>query len=501
MIATKYILMRGYSTPWIFVILLMGWIGQLNAQSILYTYNTTGIHNERVQTIEEWDDSHLVVFSTVSIPDTTNGLPINGIAQRIMDRNYNLVRETIIFNDSLDLNLTDAKWGMDSSYFILVGHADIRSLEDWNNARPYPGYFCAMRINRDFELEKLTLVHKLDSMAAGRFALRAVMDSLFIGACYYYPKRELHYFTRDYIYLINPQAQFKILKEYRQKSSKYRLISDIIRNQNGKGYVGFGAFVHYYDDSLNLQYLDTSQKMTELYFHQGHVFPLSSGSVIAGGSAGGDHVSFYKFDSNNRLIAQKSIHLKIPYQFMGDARCIDSYNERVYYSAQILYWGEKGISVISLDSSLQIRWIKYFIPVGDEVGTFLVSDVKAVKDGTCYIGGSIYRAVPNKTAFLMHINSEGEFETVATRNPGKRESVDITIYPNPSSGDMMVRYEGGQKPLKLVLSDINTHHIVTKVIYKGENCWQFPNLASGIYVYTLYSSEGKIIDTGRWAKR
>ncbi len=485
-----------------FVVFCVIQIGQLSAQSVLHTFTTDQSKFEHLEFIEEINSNQLVLFSIAQKWDSIHDdYPINFLVQRIVDRDMHVIKEHHIYNDSLNLALTTVEFSKDSSEFIMVGNAYSKGAR-WNDSIPYRTYLCAMKLDLDFNMKAFNLYNLQDTSLGGRFTLRRVKNSMYIGVCYYLDQLSTRKFTYDVIYLLNDDAQFVKVRDYQEKSEKHRLISDIIENKNGEGYVGFGDFVYYYDNDLNILYMDSTQKMMELYFSQGHVKLLKDGSIIGGGSAGGDHISFCKLSPEYKLQKQVAVKLErrfIPY-FMSDGRCVDSYDDNLIYSAQMLYWGNSGISVTLMDSSLSAKWIKYYVPQGTERGSHIIWDVKAVKDGSCYIGGNVYRG-DNGPAFIMHINRDGDFLPVATVHPEEDEAeIDLTLFPNPSYGDMHVRYSGRPSKVRLVLSDMHGKRVAVRTILRGDNHFRFPGLVGGSYVYTLYSRGGEVIAVGQWLK-
>jgi len=484
-----------------FVVFCAIQIGQLSAQSVLHTFSTNQTKFEYLEFIEELNPSELALFSIASKWDSIHEYPVSSLVQRIVDRDMNVIEERHITNDSLNLEVRAVEWSRDSMGFILVGNAYLEGAF-WVDTIPYRTYLFAMKLDLDFNMKEFNLYNLQDTSLGGRFTLRRVKDSMYIGACYYFEPLSTRKFTYDVIYLLDDDAQFVKVRDYQEKSEKHRLISDIIENKNGEGYVGFGDFVYYYDNDLNILYMDSTQEMMELYFSQGHVKLLEDGSIIGGGSAGGDHISFYKLSPEYKLQKQVAVKLErrfIPY-FMSDGRCVDSYDDNLIYSAQILKWGSKGLSVTLVDSNLVTKWIKYYVPRGDQRGLFTLSNVKAVKDGSCYIGGNLARRDLGP-AFIMHINRDGDFLPVATVHPeGDESEIDLTLFPNPSHGDMHVRYSGRPSKVKLVLSDMHGKQVAVRTIFRGDNHFRFPGLVGGSYVYTLYSRGGEVIAVGQWMK-
>jgi len=484
-----------------FVVFCVIQIGQLSAQSVLHEFTSDEYKFEIIQSIQVIDDDHFALFSSAQKWDSIHEYPISFLVQRIVDRDMHVIKEHHIYNDSLNLNLSAVEWSKDSMNFVLVGHSRVFGA-GWNDSIPYRNYLCAMKLDMDFNMTDFHLYHLQDTSAAGRFTLRRVKDSMYIGVCYYVDQLSTRLFAYDVIYLIDDNAQFVKVQDYQEKSEEHRIICDIIENRNGEGYVGFGDFVYYYDDELNISYMDTTQEMLELYFTQGHVKLLEDGSIIGGGSAGGDHISFCKLSPEYKLQKQVAVKLErrfIPY-FMSDGRCLGKYYDNAVFSAQLLYWGRKGLSVTLVDSNLVTKWIKYYIPQGKERGKIAVWDVKAVKDGSCYIGGSVYRGDIG-SAFIMHINRDGDFLPVATVHPeGDESEIDLTLFPNPSHGDLHVRYSGRPSKVKLVLSDIHGKQVAARTILRGDNHFRFHGLVAGSYVYTLYSRGGDVIAVGQWVK-
>ena len=159
-------------------------------------------------------------------------------------------------------------------------------------------------------------------------------------------------------------------------------------------------------------------------------------------------------------------------------------------------------TVAKVNSDLEPYWIKYF-GKNDTITNFGWS-VIATSDGGCVLAGGIAEnswpgSITNLlTGWLLKLDSEGNHvSTTDTPN----SNWEITVFPNPSSGDFRIDLTGVSGESELRLYDLQGREIRKyDHLNEGENDFDFSYLSSGMYIWKLMC-KGEEIGNGKWVKR
>lgn len=108
-------------------------------------------------------------------------------------------------------------------------------------------------------------------------------------------------------------------------------------------------------------------------------------------------------------------------------------------------------------------------------------------------GGSTY----DKAYFYIDDISVIE-DTVTGIEENEVDGLSVTVYPNPSMGDLQIQILGGETEARYKLSVRNPlgAHVYDQPLNVGLNEVQLP-LASGSYLYSINSTGGETVDQGR----
>lgn len=176
-----------------------------------------------------------------------------------------------------------------------------------------------------------------------------------------------------------------------------------------------------------------------------------------------------------------------------------------YIDTSEIYFGVQNsnltyYSVGKVNSNLDPYWIKYF-SLSDPDRHYVWS-ITATLDGGCIIVGAkgqdFENEIPNDlSAWAIKLDADGN--TVSTKDPGS-DAWEITVFPNPSSGDFKIDISGQSSDAKLLLFDIQGREVKRYTdLHTGTNTFIFDNLPQGTYIWKLLNKE-KEIGNGKWVK-
>lgn len=152
--------------------------------------------------------------------------------------------------------------------------------------------------------------------------------------------------------------------------------------------------------------------------------------------------------------------------------------------------------VFQTDSHLNFRWERFY--GGD--GYYLMTNLKATKDGGCLIGGTRFQyegAIANKRdIFLLKLNSEGLINSVIEIPDFQvREAI---IYPNPGN-TLQIRLAIQHPQAQLRLFDSSGHLVLQQQLHQYESIIETSHLPAGVYLYQLTAPSG-LREGGKWVK-
>ncbi len=150
------------------------------------------------------------------------------------------------------------------------------------------------------------------------------------------------------------------------------------------------------------------------------------------------------------------------------------------------------IVLTKIDSALNIKWQRKY--GGD--GYYDIFGLKVTQDGGCVMGGTYYGPTQSneKDPFIIKVDSTGFLSWIYNL---PNDFIKLTVYPNPGTDKMIVN----NPPInsKLVLYNINGQAIITQPLNES-NSVNTVSLKSGIYLYQVINSKGKVVGTGKWVK-
>lgn len=174
-----------------------------------------------------------------------------------------------------------------------------------------------------------------------------------------------------------------------------------------------------------------------------------------------------------------------------------------YIDTSEIYFGVQDkfldyFAVAKVNSNLEPYWIKYY-SVNDELAHY-AWNIIATSDGGCVVAGSkgsLYSNPLKRTAWAIKLDANGN--TVSTKDPGS-DAWEITVFPNPSSGDFKIDISGQSLDAKLLLFDIQGREVKRYTdLHTGTNTFIFDKLPQGTYIWKLLTQEKEIGD-GKWVK-
>ncbi len=490
------------------IIISVFWTGHISAQSKIHYFKSKIYPETSLRSIEIVGDK-LYLFFTSQVIDSVLNYPRTVSTQLVVNKDFEILKRNILKLDTQNIYIVETAMSEDSSYFILFG---IANNIGWGyDSIKYISSFCSAKMDLQLHLQNLDLKLSEDSLSIGQCNIHySKRDMGFVGTCLqnYIGKKHIKPIIFNITYLIDSNGNFTRIKPLKSiDKTNYFWISDILPNRDTNGYIGFSTYFFYYDDSLNIYKVDTPKDNTlGMGAIQGRVIELRNGQFIGGGSGGGSNLNFIKLTTDYQLIKKNKVYLDNQYYpyWMGDGRCIDKYYDNLIYSSQMLHSYQDGIAVTMIDSNLEVQWTKYYVPQGRKRASYSLFDVKCDRDSSCYIGGLKYYGPTRDTvaiAFIMHIGPDGRFITSTSRPVLPDPNLDITLFPNPSKGDMTIRYEGKKRRINLDLLNMNGIQVKHLYIHHGENNYSFYDLFPGTYFYTIRGEGGEIIGTGKWVKR
>jgi hypothetical protein len=150
-------------------------------------------------------------------------------------------------------------------------------------------------------------------------------------------------------------------------------------------------------------------------------------------------------------------------------------------------------SLSSLDSLLNIRWIKYY---GDS-GYNVMGTVMATSDGGAILSGSRYDDdyPDNKLdPYFVKVDSQG---LITGTNDYKIKVRNAIVYPNPGKDFLIVEAGVQVQNAEFFLVDINGKTVIHQLLSQQVNRFETSHLAQGLYAWRIVY-QNKIIESGKW---
>ena len=172
---------------------------------------------------------------------------------------------------------------------------------------------------------------------------------------------------------------------------------------------------------------------------------------------------------------------------VGGTANFDIYNP--YYSSMATWY-----SLSSFDSSLNLRWTKYY--GGDAY--YVLRSIVATTDGGALLSGTRYDYLDPDNfldVYIVKVDSAGLYTSI-DENPGIRVHEAI-VYPNPAHETLNIQTQ--LKEAVISIYDMNGKEILTQELQQGISNIAIQHLAAGLYFYRIISY-GKFIESGKWVK-
>ena len=369
--------------------------------------------------------------------------------------------------------------------------------------------------------------------------IESYMDSDGNIICYsspieYYPYGSM---VNVIIYRLTPDAELDILYEYPYLCDNYLLAfqcGDIFEYQDGSG--DYGCFVREEEYQmflvrLNRQLELVSRQSIPMDINEPHscfsldyltaCFPLSDGTVVAGGDAylaredynynwvNDRVVGFIRIDSEGSLVSYATVGEGVlgidddSIRSMQGEKCTDMVGDDAFYFYYMV-GGNHGFDYDWINSFVVVKmgiegdviwkryWNRYYPEYGMKV--YYPNAISTTSDDGCLVTGYCYYSDiygPNPMGsdpeiFLLKFFSDGTFsvpEAEAFIRP-------YMFYPNPAQYQLQLKYSPDVQPKQVELYDLQGHLVRTQQS-DLENI-DIHGLATGQYLMKVTLEDGKV---------
>ncbi len=273
-------------------------------------------------------------------------------------------------------------------------------------------------------------------------------------------------------------------------------VYDIAKNINNNGYIsGGGKYFWYLDDSLNVV-SQIEKSMGQSWANQFTLKQWTDNSYLFAGSK-----NFFGNPLKGLIIHQIDDSLSsIKYYEKGDnyvlgfgRKCLDWKNKDNTYFAAFEYW-DGGILLFNFDRNLNLNWQQEYRL--DDNLNYIGQKMIATEDNGCLLVGNISKyPIYSYASFIIKIKNDH----VGTSQLPDGISQIITLYPNPSIGDLQIDIQG-EDNVDMTIYDMQGNKLkYINGLREGHNSFDNMDLPAGIYNVQLLKGS-KQISTQRWVK-
>ncbi len=474
----------------------------LQAQVGVYSHKASYTKSEALFMMEELGGDTLLTSNSF-LAKREDGTTFRGIALRKLNRNMEIIEENKYMSDSLSISLEYLIPSIDTGYFIVFGRG-FRSIDSANNKH----YFVSMRIDRSLNIERVNIIELASIFAQIGFSGHRINDTMIVAMSY-----DNHPLTAKlkayHIYLLDQYAQVVKHKRYLLSRGE-RPILDVMPDPETGGFVGFSDYLHLYDENLEFLGEDPSRGNYLFLSGQCHVIrDAADSSILGAGSKAALAVRMIVADKGFNI--QRDTNLRFGPDTLGivaGGRAIDMKPGKEVFCVGGGYLGKssklplKGLMLMQVDKSLDVRWVRYFNFEDRFNGKLSLQpyDVLATRDGGCICGGflNVYQGSSTGYSVLMRVDSLGQIVSSRMLPPLK---YDISIYPNPSPGHLHIHIEAGSSKMKIQIIDIMGKMILEQDVRSGLQDLDLTAIPNGFYVYRIVDDLGQTIASGKWERR
>lgn len=277
----------------------------------------------------------------------------------------------------------------------------------------------------------------------------------------------------------------------------------IIEDKNNDRFVLFGVETYYLDTNFNkIDSITTENSIDYLLRYNSNAVKFPDNKYLCSVRFNTDTwKGIGLFDSDINIL--KSINISksnVPHDNPFASKNFDFIDTSAIFAGTQTYDSEY-FTIAKVNSDLKPYWIKYFSEM--DSAAHLINGVTATYDG----GFIVYGFKGKKVEFTylpyefgswaLKLDTNGN--TVSTYDP-ESNAWEITVFPNPSSGDFKIEISGHSSDTRLVLYDIQGREVKRYTdLHTGTNTFIFDNLQTGTYIWKLLSKD-KEIGEGKWVK-
>jgi len=179
----------------------------------------------------------------------------------------------------------------------------------------------------------------------------------------------------------------------------------------------------------------------------------------------------------------------------GNIYISGTHNVTVGFFPNVKSW----ISLTKLDSQFNHEFTRYYNP---DDKYYLNFDIKACSDGGILLCNLRYDSDDNTTpplnfdAWVLKVDNNGLMTGI---NDGSDfEIQNVLIFPNPGNSNINIVSPWTNSTLNLYTR--NGILILSKELHQINTIVNTANLASGVYFWTVYQNNNKLIESGKWIK-
>ncbi len=180
----------------------------------------------------------------------------------------------------------------------------------------------------------------------------------------------------------------------------------------------------------------------------------------------------------------------------GNIYISGTHNVTVGFFPNVKSW----ISLTKLDSQFNHEFTRYYNP---DDKYYLNFDIKACSDGGILLCNLRYDSDDNTTpplnmdAWILKVDNNGLMTGI---NDGSDFEIhNVLIYPNPGNSNINIVSPWTNSTLNLYTR--NGILILSKELHQINTVVNTANLASGVYFWTVYQNNNKLIESGKWIKK
>ncbi len=462
-----------------------------------YNWKKEGIREIMIHSIE-FERGKLISVSVESdlIKTDTNSFAKSII--RFHDIESGKIEKEITYKiDSLSTTLSWVFYNENEKRFVIVGEAHTTELPLRR------GYFFSTTWDKNLNFISDTIV-KLEPENEGNvlwyiMGYKKSGNELIVTGIFNNDKNRLDKNRKQLLIKLNNDGQIIINKWFKRST----LISSIFYDPKINMFILFSSMTYYLDSNLTI--IDSIYSFDALEHFSGIAgkyvyFDDNKYLISARFDDDGYERGLALFDRNLKFL--KGIKAELQewdYDFPFGRQSFD------YIDTTEIFFGVQNsnltyYSVGKVNSNLDPYWIKYF-SLSDSDRHYVWS-LTATQDGGCVIVGAKGQDFENEipkdlSAWAIKLDSDGN--TVSTKDTGSNEW-EITVFPNPSSGDFKIDIAGQPNDTQLVLYDIQGRVLKSyDHLPEGTNTFIFDDLPTGTYIWKLLTKEKEIGD-GKWVK-